>query len=260
MAGALLSKLMRALPRLSLGWVVLLVLALGGTATAAGLITGADVRNGSLTGADLRDGSVSMRDLRNPGALSGPTGPSGPMGLTGPQGIPGAAGETGPTGADGVTGPTGPTGLSGTPGATGPTGPAGEGAGRVIPFSGGIDGVSTLPYETDFAISSDEQIWLDEPATITVSAGVELENSSGDPVEVGITTCAYDQGAQRIVPFHSSLGQWVEVGAERTSHAVMGLGQLDPGAYHLAICFGNDFEPLEIDDRVSFSGWAEIRE
>jgi hypothetical protein len=39
--------------------IVAVVLSIGGSATAASLITGRDVKNGSLTGADLRDRSGS---------------------------------------------------------------------------------------------------------------------------------------------------------------------------------------------------------
>ena len=97
---------------------VALVFAVTGTATAAGLITGAqikdnsvgspdirnnslatqDVKNNSLTSLDVRDGSLKMSDFA-PGQLS--TGPAGPAG---PAGAPGATGATGPTGAQGTPG------------------------------------------------------------------------------------------------------------------------------------------------------------
>ena len=63
-----------------------------GTAGAARLITGAQVRNGSLTGADIRQDSLSAErsELRRPGVAPGrhraapvppvPPGPSGPAG------------------------------------------------------------------------------------------------------------------------------------------------------------------------------------
>ncbi len=42
-----------------------LVFALGGTAHAAGLIDGGDVKNGSLTGRDVKNGSLTGKDLRD---------------------------------------------------------------------------------------------------------------------------------------------------------------------------------------------------
>ncbi len=63
-------------------------LVVGGTAGAAALITGADVKNGSLT---LRDFKKSERKkLRGP---RGRRGPAGPRGLTGATGATGAAGS-----------------------------------------------------------------------------------------------------------------------------------------------------------------------
>ena len=42
-----------------------LLVALGGTAQAAGLIDGGDVKNGSLTGKDVKNGSLTGKDVRN---------------------------------------------------------------------------------------------------------------------------------------------------------------------------------------------------
>lgn len=65
---------------------------LGGTATAAKLITSADIRNGTIKTADL---SASAKR-----ALKGQRGPAGP------QGAPGAAGAAGPQGLQGPAGPS----------------------------------------------------------------------------------------------------------------------------------------------------------
>jgi hypothetical protein len=99
---------------------IALLLAGAGSATAATLITGAQVKDSSLTGRDIRDGSLSARDLRK-GTLragsSGPRGPQGPQGAEGrqgPAGPQGADGPAGPSGATGEAGPRGPRGASGT--------------------------------------------------------------------------------------------------------------------------------------------------
>src|SRR5680860_1460250 len=140
--------------------ITAVILAGGGTATAASLITGKaikdnsltgkDVRNRSLTGKDVRDRSLTARDFKGslkgqpsaagPAGPAGPTGPQGtagpqgllgligPQGDLGPQGATGATGSTGsqgPTGSQGATGAQGPTGATGTTGATGPEGPLG---------------------------------------------------------------------------------------------------------------------------------------
>jgi hypothetical protein len=120
--------------RNTLAFAALLV-ALGGTATAASYITGSDIVNNSITGADLKTGSVRSSDIRNnsvsaqdiredavnsddiadgsitasdmhAGVLDdGGTGVAGPAGSQGPKGEPGVDGE------DGQPGPPGPPGT-----------------------------------------------------------------------------------------------------------------------------------------------------
>ncbi len=103
--------------------VIALIAACTGSATAASLITGKQIKNGSVTGADLRNNSVTGADLRNAtvanrdvkkgtlaadrlsaaaiASLSRP-GPSGPAGAQGAAGPAGAQGPAGPQGATGV--------------------------------------------------------------------------------------------------------------------------------------------------------------
>ncbi|EHN11651.1 hypothetical protein PAI11_14560 [Patulibacter medicamentivorans] len=85
-----------------------LVLALGGTATAAKLITGGDIKNNSITGKDVKSRSLALSDLSTSArkALRGQTGPAGPAGPAG--------GPVGPKGDTGAAGPAGPAGPSGT--------------------------------------------------------------------------------------------------------------------------------------------------
>jgi hypothetical protein len=99
-------------------------IALGGTASAAVLITGKQVKDGSvagrditnrsLTGLDVRDRSLTPLDFN--GSLEGPAGAAGPAG---PQGLKGDRGQEGPAGASGPAGPAGPVGEKGVPGTPG---------------------------------------------------------------------------------------------------------------------------------------------
>ncbi len=98
---------------------VALFAAVGGTATAATVITGANIKNGSVTGADVKNSSLTGADVKNRSigtsdlsagvvaALKGAAGATGPAGPAGP------AGPTGAKGADGATGPAGPVGPAG---------------------------------------------------------------------------------------------------------------------------------------------------
>ncbi len=99
----------------------------GTTATAASLITGADVKNNSLTGLDIKnlrtsdistggvrtgnikDGTIRLRDLSV--EVRKALNKAGPTGATGANGAPGAAGAQGATGAQG---PQGVPGQNGT--------------------------------------------------------------------------------------------------------------------------------------------------
>jgi hypothetical protein len=74
-----------------------LVLGLGGTATAAATITGAQIKNGTVTGKDVQDRSLTAKDLApgtipaNGGGAPGPAGAAGPAGPQGPKGDPATA-------------------------------------------------------------------------------------------------------------------------------------------------------------------------
>src|SRR5215207_1883051 len=107
-----------------------LSIALGGTASAAVLITGKQVKDGSIAGRDVKNASLGKNKL-SATALSSLTGERGPAGPQGPKGDPGQAGpkgdsgEQGPAGRTGTTGPKGETGPAGPQGPPGPQGPRG---------------------------------------------------------------------------------------------------------------------------------------
>jgi hypothetical protein len=98
--------LRRILQRRPSGSTVLALLALfvavGGTATAATVITGKQIRNNSVTGADIRNSSLGNADVRNGSLLARdfrrgqlPRGARGFTGATGAAGARGAAGVNG---------------------------------------------------------------------------------------------------------------------------------------------------------------------
>ena len=96
------------------------VAAAAGTATAATLITGKDVRNNSLTGVDIRSGSLTGSDIRN-SSLTGVDIRDGSIGFadlaaaakSNLKGDTGARGRQGAAGARGAQGPRGATGAAG---------------------------------------------------------------------------------------------------------------------------------------------------
>jgi hypothetical protein len=88
-----------------------LTLVTGGTAGAAKLLSGKDIKDNSITGVDVKDRSLTAADFRD-----SITGPAGPQGVPGLPGAPGPAGETGSAGPPGPAGPAGPVGPSGISG------------------------------------------------------------------------------------------------------------------------------------------------
>jgi hypothetical protein len=125
----------RLSPALAVALCALFV-ALGGTATAALVVTGKQIADGTITAKDLKRGTVGTRQLsagairslqgrQGPQGAPGAQGPAGPQGPAGTEGPPGSEGPKGEQGATGPPGPPGSEGPKGEQGATGPAGPAG---------------------------------------------------------------------------------------------------------------------------------------
>ena len=81
--------------------IVAIVMSTAGSAAAAGLITGSEIKNGTITSKNIRGHSLLAKDFK-PGQL--PTGTRGLTGATGPSGPAGPAGPSGPAGAAGRDG------------------------------------------------------------------------------------------------------------------------------------------------------------
>lgn len=78
--------------KLILAFTLGLIVATAGTATAAKLITGNQIKDGTITAKDL------SKSLRQKISKTGKPGATGPAGATGVAGMTGPAGATGPTG------------------------------------------------------------------------------------------------------------------------------------------------------------------
>lgn len=84
-----------------------LFIALGGSATAATLITGAKVKNGTITGQDVKGSSLTGAKVKNGSLGAADLSTAAQAGLKGAKGDPGPAGQTGPSGQTGAQGPRG---------------------------------------------------------------------------------------------------------------------------------------------------------
>jgi hypothetical protein len=98
--------------------VIALLVALGGSAYAAGLLPAnsvgtAQLRADAVVSSKVKNGSLRAVDFKAGQLRAGPRGPAGAAGATGPAGPAGPAGATGPQGAPGSAGGQGPKGDPG---------------------------------------------------------------------------------------------------------------------------------------------------
>jgi Collagen triple helix repeat (20 copies) len=95
--------------------IVALFVAFSGTATAALVMTGKQIKDGTITGKDLRNRTLGTNKLSKNAvsSLKGQRGPAGPAGPQGPKGEAGVQGVQGPKGDAGAIGPQGPEGDTG---------------------------------------------------------------------------------------------------------------------------------------------------
>lgn len=82
-------------------WIALIAVPttlVAGTATAASLVTSADIKNGTVTSVDIKNGTIKKKDIsaRAQRQLKGNRGPQGTQGVPGPKGDTGPQGPPGP--------------------------------------------------------------------------------------------------------------------------------------------------------------------
>jgi hypothetical protein len=111
-----LAALLRRLGNSTVLVVAFVALLSIGTATAAKLITGADIKNHSITGKDIKKHSVPITALK--GSVAGPPGPPGQVGEKGQpgQGTLGPEGPPGPSAFTGIFSLSSPIDAEVTPG------------------------------------------------------------------------------------------------------------------------------------------------
>lgn len=178
----------RSLARPTVGLAVIALIALAGTAVAAKLITGKQVKDGSLTGKDVKDESLSAADFN--GSVQGPKGETGPQGPAGPKGDTGPQGPAGPKGDTGAQGPQGPAGPQGNTGAQGPQGPAGTARAwaLVYPYTPGVGSAPSFGQQQGFTTVTRAATGvycltapgLNENTTVAI-ASAEFGDSAADP-------------------------------------------------------------------------------
>lgn len=93
--------------------IVAIIVALSSTATAAIMITGANIKDGSITGKDIKKNSLTSKHIKNGSLTVRDLKASAVAQLKGATGQPGPVGSAGATGPAGAAGPEGINGVSG---------------------------------------------------------------------------------------------------------------------------------------------------
>lgn len=132
---------------------------LGGTAYAALVVTGANVKDSTLTGVDVKNYSLQTADLSLRARLA----------LKGPKGAPGTNGTNGINGMNGAKGATGPKGWAGPMGPKGDTGPQGDSAAVVTSYASRNTGILTRYQQNVIQPNPNNLPWYDYNCTSAVS-------------------------------------------------------------------------------------------
>lgn len=145
-----------------------LFVALGGSATAATLITGAKIKNGTITGKDVKNSTLTGSKVKN-GSLSssdiskkGLASLKGAKGDKGDAGAPGAAGQQGSQGPRGVVTPLSGTDSSENIDGNGVPNPI---VGKIVPAGSYVVTAKTTLFATD----------VDQVDCTLLNAGVEVD-------------------------------------------------------------------------------------
>jgi hypothetical protein len=146
--------------------VIAVVLALGGTATAASLITGKQIKNSSVTGADIKNKSLTAADFS--GSVRGAQGIQGARGLQGLPGPAGAAGAAGPAGITTVSTVNGPD-VDVAPGDVGAADAACP-AGSAVVGTGFFSSIGSIGFAERFGASVGIAVANDSTITIQIHA------------------------------------------------------------------------------------------
>ena len=226
------------------GAALVVVLALG-TATAAKLITSAQIKNGTIRGIDVRNKSLTAADIR------GTFGPRGPTGPTGPAGSPGVTGPTGPTGATGPTGPTGDTGP------TGPTGVGVQGPSGVVAtatFNGALPGSIASNANWQF-VGPTAGVTITSSQRLTGAASAVLAVSSGTAqIDAGL---CYQLGTGPLANF-AGTGTYLTLTVTTTEFPVAAAASVVPGVagtYQVGYCIRNS---TTINSNDYVNGWVQV--
>lgn len=151
--------------------LVALFVAFSGTATAALVMTGKQIKDGTITGKDLKNRALGTNKLskRAVSSLKGQRGPAGP------QGAAGAQGPQGPTGPQGPQGPQGPAGPGDDTGEIGPSNGFSVNSNSYLEWTGAPQGVAARALPPGrYVINAHVRANNDDSAAQSVACRIDL--------------------------------------------------------------------------------------
>jgi hypothetical protein len=208
---------------------VALFAATSGSAVAAGLITGKDIKNSSVAGADVKNGSLGLGELSK----------SARKQLVGKNGAPGPAGPAGPTGDAGAAGAPGAKGDKGETGDRGP----GEGLFSRIE---GAHAITAQP-NTQAVIVNDAP-----PGSYAIQAKFELDNTSAVSGEPVCELLALRDGNIEVIDSVDNITLTANgTESEASSYALLGVADLNGAENAFAArCIPAGGQTLSVTDRA----------
>jgi hypothetical protein len=192
-----------------------LVLAMGGSAVAASLITSKQIK----------DGTIQLRDLSK-SARAGLEGARGPQGAPGPAGAAGAPGAPGARGQDGSSAPAGAAAYA-SRNVSSP---------EAIPNFFSNSGVLNLdvPAGTSGYVTSSGVISASGPSRLIATADVTVNNITGSTQEIFCRLARFHAGQGDQLPFGIESKSFVAAGADASVPLTAGI-DVDPGSYNLRV-------------------------
>jgi hypothetical protein len=200
--------------------IVALFVAFSGTATAALVLTGRNIKDGTITAKDVKNSTLGTNKLSNEAisSLTGQPRSAGPQGPAGPQGAPGPQGPKADTGAQGAKGDAGPQGPSG-----------------VVTGASAIGGGANPSSTTQFFGAPVAVMVSSASQRVLVNANNAFGTNASSADALNLFIC-YQKPGQPVTPVgHGILG----LRLPPNSTVPMGLSkvlQLPPGEYVVGLC------------------------
>jgi hypothetical protein len=187
-----------------------LFIALGGTATAATLINGKNIKKGTVTSKQVKDRSLLAKDFKA-GQL--PKGAKGDTGATGSTGAAGAAGASGAAAAKGDKGDTGAAGVKGDTGAAGVKGDTGADGAAGVKGDTGADGAAGVKGDTGADGSAAAVLQVVDGDDVALGTLVSFQRGTVTPADMSTNPPTPERRTPAFISYLTAASKLVTVNA-----------------------------------------------